>query len=105
MKTLFLLLILSLCGYFNSNNDSAQDKIKKLEEQRIMTDTTEITVRIPSKVSDKKLEITLPRCFFGTNLKHQIIDGKVEEIAVSIMYQLPTFSDFPNNEEANLSMS
>ena len=100
MKTLFLLLILSLCGYLNSNNDSAQDKIKKLEEQRIMTDTTEITVRIPSKVSDKKLEITLPRCFFGTNLKHQIIDGKVEEIAVSIMYQLPTFSDFPNIEEA-----
>ncbi|AHN28869.1 MULTISPECIES: hypothetical protein [Snodgrassella] len=100
MKTLFLLLILSLCGYLNSNNDRAQDKIKKLEEQRIMTDTTEITVRIPSKVSDKKLEITLPRCFFGTNLKHQIIDGKVEEIAVSIMYQLPTFSDFPNNEEA-----
>ena len=100
MKILLLLLILSLSGCLNSNNDSEQDKIKKLEEQRIMTDTTEITVRIPSKVSNKKLEITLPRCFFGTNLKHQIIDGKVEEIAVSIMYQLPTFSDFPNNEEA-----
>ncbi|WP_370579877.1 hypothetical protein [Snodgrassella alvi] len=100
MKILLLLLILSLSGCLNSNNDSEQDKIKNLEEQRIMTDTTEITVRIPSKVSDKKLEITLPRCFFGTNLKHQIIDGKVEEIAVSIMYHLPTFSDFPNNEEA-----
>ena len=99
MKILLLLLILSLSGCLNSNNDSEQEKIKKLEEQRIMTDTTEITVRIPSKVSGKKLEITLPSCFFGTNLKHQIIDGKVEEIAVSVMYQLPTFSGFPNNEE------
>ena len=100
MKILLLLLILGLSGCLNSNNDREQDKIKKMEEQRIITDTTEITVRIPSKLSDKKLEITLPRCFFGTNLKHQIIDGKVEEIAVSIMYHLPTFSDFPNNEEA-----
>ena len=100
MKTLFLLLILSLCGYFNSNNDSAQDKIKKLEEQRIMTDTTEITVRIPSKVSDKKLEITLPRCMFGFSIKNKIIDGIVEQEAASIIFALPTLSGFPNDEEA-----
>lgn len=56
MKILLLLLILSLSlsGCLNSNNDSEQDKIKNLEEQRIITDTTEITVRIPSKVSGKK---------------------------------------------------
>ena len=100
MKTLFLLLILSLSGCFNSNNDSEQDKIKKMEEQRIMTDTTEITVRIPSKLSDKKLEITLPRCMFGFSIKNKIIDGIVEQEAASIIFALPTLSGFPNDEEA-----
>ena len=100
MKTLFLLLILSLSGCFNSNNDSEQDKIKKMEEQRIMTDTTEITVRIPSKVSDKKLEITLPRCMFGFSIKNKIIDGTVEQIGASIIFALPTLSGFPNDKEA-----
>lgn len=100
MKTLFLLLILSLSGCFNSNNDSEQDKIKKMEEQRIITDTTQITVRIPSKVSDKKLEITLPRCMFGFSIKNKIIDGTVEQIGASIIFALPTLSGFPNDKEA-----
>lgn len=100
MKILLLLLILSLSGCFNSNNESEQDKIKKLEEQRIITDTTEITVRIPSKVSGKKLEITLPRCMFGFSIKNEIIDGIVEQKAAAIIFALPTLSGFPNDEEA-----
>ncbi|ORF04119.1 hypothetical protein BGI05_02780 [Snodgrassella alvi] len=100
MKILLLLLILSLSGCLNSNNDSEQDKIKNLEEQRIITDTTEITVRIPSKVSGKKLEITLPRCMFGFSIKNKIIDGIVEQKAAAIIFALPTLSGFPNDEEA-----
>ena len=100
MKILLLLLILSLSGCLNSNNDSEQDKIKNLEEQRIITDTTEITVRIPSKVSGKKLEITLPRCMFGFSIKNKIIDGTVEQKAAAIIFALPTLSGFPNDEEA-----
>ena len=100
MKILLLLLILSLSGCLNSNNDSEQDKIKNLEEQRIITDTTEITVRIPSKLSGKKLEITLPRCMFGFSIKNKIIDGTVEQKAAAIIFALPTLSGFPNDEEA-----
>ncbi|NUF09439.1 hypothetical protein [Snodgrassella sp. ESL0324] len=100
MKILLLLLILSLSGCLNSNNDSEQDKIKNLEEQRIITDTTEITVRIPSKVSGKKLEIALPRCMFGFSIKNKIIDGIVEQKAAAIIFALPTLSGFPNDEEA-----
>lgn len=100
MKILLLLLILSLSGCLNSNNDSEQDKIKNLEEQRIITGTTEITVRIPSKVSGKKLEITLPRCMFGFSIKNKIIDGIVEQKAAAIIFALPTLSGFPNDEEA-----
>ena len=100
MKILLLLLILGLSGCLNSNNDREQDKIKKLEKQRIITDTTQITVRIPSKVSDKKLEITLPRCMFGFSIKNKIIDGTVEQLGASIIFALPTLSGFPNDEEA-----
>ena len=98
MKYWLCILLLCLTGCFNGSSE--QDKIKKLEEQRIMTDTTEITVRIPSKVSDKKLEITLPRCMFGFSIKNKIIDGIVEQEAASIIFALPTLSGFPNDEEA-----
>ena len=98
MKYWLCILLLCLTGCFNGSSE--QDKIKKMEEQRIMTDTTEITVRIPSKVSDKKLEITLPRCMFGFSIKNKIIDGTVEQIGASIIFALPTLSGFPNDEEA-----
>ncbi|NUE81017.1 hypothetical protein GYX91_07145 [Snodgrassella sp. ESL0304] len=98
MKYWLCILLLCLTGCFNGSSE--QDKIKKLEEQRIMTDTTEITVRIPSKLSDKKLEITLPRCMFGFSIKNKIIDGIVEQEAASIIFALPTLSGFPNDEEA-----
>ena len=98
MKYWLCILLLCLTGCFNGSSE--QDKIKKMEEQRIMTDTTEITVRIPSKVSGKKLEITLPRCMFGFSIKNKIIDGIVEQKAAAIIFALPTLSGFPNDEEA-----
>ena len=98
MKYWLCILLLCLTGCFNGSSE--QDKIKKMEEQRIMTDTTEITVRIPSKVSGKKLEITLPRCMFGFSIKNKIIDGTVEQIGAAIIFALPTLSGFPNDEEA-----
>ena len=98
MKYWLCILLLCLTGCFNGSSE--QDKIKKMEEQRIMTDTTEITVRIPSKVSGKKLEITLPRCMFGFSIKNKIIDGTVEQIGASVIFALPTLSGFPNDEEA-----
>ena len=98
MKYWLCILLLCLTGCFNGSSE--QDKIKKMEEQRIMTDTTEITVRIPSKVSGKKLEITLPRCMFGFSIKNKIIDGIVEQKAAAVIFALPTLSGFPNDEEA-----
>ena len=98
MKYWLCILLLCLTGCFNGSSE--QDKIKKMEEQRIMTDTTEITVRIPSKVSGKKLEITLPRCMFGFSIKNKIIDGIVEQKAAAIIFALPTLSGFPNDVEA-----
>ena len=98
MKYWLCILLLCLTGCFNGSSE--QDKIKKMEEQRIMTDATEITVRIPSKVSGKKLEITLPRCMFGFSIKNKIIDGIVEQKAAAIIFALPTLSGFPNDEEA-----
>ena len=98
MKYWLCILLLCLTGCFNGSSE--QDKIKKMEEQRIMTDTTEITVRIPSKVSGKKLEITLPRCMFGSSIKNKIINGTFEQKSISIIFALPTLSGFPNDEEA-----
>ncbi|PIT51531.1 hypothetical protein BHC44_09980 [Snodgrassella alvi] len=98
MKRWLCILILCLAGCIDGRSE--EEKNKQLQDKLAMKDTTEITVLIPSKVSNKKLAITLPRCFFGPNLKNKIVDGKVEEKAVSIMYQLPTFSGFPNDEEA-----
>ncbi|WP_239349441.1 hypothetical protein [Snodgrassella communis] len=98
MKRWLCILILCLAGCIDGRSE--EEKNRQLQDKLAMKDTTEITVLIPSKVSSKKLAITLPRCFFGPNLKNKIVDGKVEEKAVSIMYQLPTFSGFPNDEEA-----
>ncbi|PIT25113.1 hypothetical protein BGI37_03650 [Snodgrassella alvi] len=98
MKCWLCILILCLAGYIDV--PSEEEKNKQLQAKLAMKDTTEITVLIPSKVSNKKLAITLPRCFFGSNLKNKVVDGIVEEKAVSIMYQLPTFSGFPNDKEA-----
>ena len=98
MKYWLCILLLCLTGCFNASSE--QETIKKLEDQQIMTDTTEITVRIPSKVSGKKLEITLPRCMFGFSIKNKIIDGIVEQKAAAVIFALPTLSGFPNDEEA-----
>jgi hypothetical protein len=98
MKRWLCILILCLAGCIDSRSE--QEKQQQLQDKLIMTDTTEITVLIPSLVSSKKLAITLPRCFFGPNLKNKIVDGKVEEKAVTILYPLPTFSGFPNDAEA-----
>jgi hypothetical protein len=98
MKRWLCILILCLAGCIDGRSE--EEKNKQLQDKLAMKDTTEITVLIPSKVSNKKLAITLPRCFFGPNLKNKVVDGIVEEKAVSIMYQLPTFSGFPNDAEA-----
>jgi hypothetical protein len=98
MKRCLCILILCLAGCIDGRSE--EEKNKQLQDKLAMKDTTEITVLIPSKVSSKKLAITLPRCFFGPNLKNKVVDGIVEEKAVSIMYQLPTFSNFPNDEAA-----
>ncbi len=98
MKRWLCILILCLTGCIDGRSE--QEKQQQLQDKLIMTDTTEITVLIPSLVSSKKLAITLPRCFFGPNLKNKIVDGKVEEKAVTILYPLPTFSDFPSDAEA-----
>jgi hypothetical protein len=98
MKRWLCILILCLAGCIDGRSE--EEKNKQLQDKLAMNDTTEITVLIPSKVSNKKLAITLPRCFFGSNLKNKVVDGIVEEKAVSIIYQLPTFSGFPNDKEA-----
>lgn len=98
MKRWLCILILCLAGCIDGRSE--EEKNKQLQDKLAMKDTTEITVLIPSKVSSKKLAITLPRCFFDLNLKNKVIDKKVEEIAVGIIFALPTFSGFPNDEEA-----
>ena len=95
MKILLLLLILGLSGCLNSNNDREQDKIKKLEKQRIITDTTQITVRIPSKVSDKKLEITLPRCMFGFSKRIKLLMVQSSNLEHQLYLPYPLYQVFP----------
>ncbi|WP_143555953.1 hypothetical protein [Snodgrassella alvi] len=63
MKYWFYVLLLCLTSCFNSSSE--RDKNKELQDKLIMIDTSEISVRIPSNVSGKRLEITLPRCIFG----------------------------------------
>jgi hypothetical protein len=98
MKRWLCILILCLADCIDERSE--EEKNKQLQDKLAMTDTTEITVLIPSKVSNKKLAITLPRCQFGFSIKNEIIDGKVEQIGASIIFALPTFSGFPNDEEA-----
>jgi hypothetical protein len=98
MKRWLCILILCLAGCIDSRSE--QEKQQQLQDKLIMTDTTEITVLIPSLVSSKKLAITLPRCFFRTELQNKIVDGKIEVKAVTILFPLPTFSGFPNDAAA-----
>ena len=98
MKRWLCILILCLAGCIDGRSE--EEKNKQLQDKLAMKDTTEITVLIPSKVSNKKLAITLPRCQFGFSIKNEIINGKVEQIGASIIFPLPTFSGFPNDEEA-----
>ncbi|KDN12496.1 hypothetical protein BGI40_10410 [Snodgrassella communis] len=100
MKRWLCILILCLAGCIDDRSE--QEKNKQLQDKLAMKDTTEITVLIPSKVSGKKLEITLPRCFFNPDMKIQLVNGKVERKGLTIIYPLPTFSGFPNNEQTIL---
>lgn len=98
MKPFLFLITLLLTGCFLDENDVSQQK-KCPESTQMMAYQTElITVSIPSMVSQTKLEITLPRCFFKKDhIKDDMIDNRIERTFVTLYYPLETFSDFPNN--------
>lgn len=101
MKPLLYLitLLLTKCFFLLIEDDVSQQK-KCAECRQMMASATElITVSIPSMVSQTKLEITLPRCFFNEEeIKNEMHNNQIERTFIHLWYPLATFSDFPNNK-------